>query len=112
MDSLKKADIKGKRVRVTDFSGCKFVGNVEYVDYQRGKLGVSGTVENSQGAVKSLQIFFRADITEVVVFDDSPVVFAQIPAADRVKATEAKSDSPSYVLMPSGSEYRWGKYRT
>ena len=85
MDSLKKADIKGKRVRVTDFSGCKFVGNVEYVDYQRGKLGVSGTVENSQGAVKSLQIFFRSDITEIVVFD---------------------------VLMPSGSEYRGGKYRT
>ena len=110
--TTKKADIKGKRVRVTDFSGCKFVGNVEYVDYQRGKLGVSGTVENSQGALKSLQIFFRADITKIVVFDDSPVVFAQIPAADRVKATEAKSDSPSYVLMPSGSEYRGGKYRT
>ena len=83
--TTKKADIKGKRVRVTDFSGCKFVGNVEYVDYQRGKLGVSGTVENSQGAVKSLQIFFRSDITEIVVFD---------------------------VLMPSGSEYRGGKYRT
>ena len=110
--TTKKADIKGKRVRVTDFSGCKFVGNVEYVDYQRGKLGVSGTVENSQGAVKSLQIFFRSDITKIVVFDDSPVVFAQIPAADRVKATEAKSDSPNYVLMPSGSEYRGGKYRT
>ena len=110
--TTKKADIKGKRVRVTDFSGCKFVGNVEYVDYQRGKLGVSGTVENSQGAVKSLQIFFRSDITKIVVLDDSPVVFAQIPAADRVKATEAKSDSPSYVLMPSGSEYRGGKYRT
>ena len=78
---------------MTDFSGCKFVGN-------------------SQGALKSLQIFFRADITKIVVFDDSPVVFAQIPAADRVKATEAKSDSPSYVLMPSGSEYRGGKYRT
>ena len=110
--TTKKADIKGKRVRVTDFSGCKFVGNVEYVDYQRGKLGVSGTVENSQGAVKSLQIFFRSDITKIVVLDDSPVVFAQIPAADRVKATEAKSDSPSYVLMPSGSEYRGGKYST
>ena len=45
MDTLQRDDIKGKRVRVTDDSGCKFVGVVENVDYQRGKLGVTGTVE-------------------------------------------------------------------
>ena len=79
MDSLAKADIKGKRVRVTDDSGCRFVGTVDYVDCQRGKLGVTGAVEG-HGTVKSLQIFFRSDIKKIVVFDDNPAVFAQIPS--------------------------------
>ena len=56
MDSLKKLDVKGKRVRVTDDSGCRYVGTVEYVDYQRGKLGITGAVEGSQGTKKSLQM--------------------------------------------------------
>jgi len=117
MDSLKKADVKGKRVRVTDDSGCKYVGTVEYVDYQRGKLGITGAVEGSQGTKRSLQIFFRSDIKKIVVFDDNPTVFAQIPSQpSRPKTTAASNSkqptSPSYLLMPAGAEYRGGKYKT
>lgn len=122
MDSLKKADIKGKRVRVTDDSGCKFVGTVDYVDYQRGKLGVTGAVEGHT-TVKSLQIFFRSDIKKIVVFDDNPAVFAQIPVPAPTPSSLPKKTSahnpnkqtntsqPSYVLMPGGAEYRGGKYK-
>jgi len=124
MDSLGKADIKGKRVRVTDDSGCKFVGTVDYADYQRGKLGVTGAVEG-HGGVKSLQIFFRSDIKKIVVFDDKPAVFAQIPspaptpsASSLPKRSSAhntnkqtNTSQPSYVLMPGGAEYRGGKYK-
>jgi len=116
MDSLKKSDVKGKRVRVTDDSGCKYVGTVEYVDYQRGKLGITGAVEGSQGTKKSLQIFFRSDIKKIVVFDDNPTVFAQVPTQSSTsKATVAasiKQPSPTYLLMPAGAEYRGGKYKT
>ena len=87
MDSLKKSDVKGKRVRVTDDSGCRYVGTVEYVDYQRGKLGITGAVEGSQGTKKSLQIFFRSDIKKIVVFDDNPTVFAQIPTQPSMPKT-------------------------
>ena len=52
---------------------------VDYVDCQRGKLGVTGAVEG-HGTVKSLQIFFRSDIKKIVVFDENPAVFAQIPS--------------------------------
>lgn len=115
MDSLKKADVKGKRVRVSDDSGCKFVGTVEYVDYQKGKLGITGTVEGSEGNAKSLQIFFRTDIKKIVVFDDNPAVYAKIPSIScRSETTDVTSKQPissSNVLMPSGSEYRGGKYK-
>ena len=79
MDSLAKADIKGKRVRVTDGSGCSFVGTIDCVDCQRGKLRVTWAVEG-HGTVKSLQIFFRSDIKKIFMFDDNPAVFAQIPS--------------------------------
>jgi len=119
MDSLRKADVKGKRVRVTDDFGCKFVGIVDYVDYQRGKLGVTGAVEGQQKG-KSLQIFFRSDIKKIVVFDDSPAVFAQIPTTFKPPSTtsahnpnkQTNRTQPSYVLMPGGAEYRGGKYAT
>eukprot|EP00092_Neocalanus_flemingeri_P003626 GFUD01003893.1.p1 GENE.GFUD01003893.1~~GFUD01003893.1.p1 ORF type:complete len:558 (-),score=213.06 GFUD01003893.1:414-2087(-) len=118
MDSLKRADIKGRRVRVTDDSGCKFVGSVEYVDYQRGKMGVTGAVEGySKG--KSLQIFFRSDIRKIVVFEDTPAVFAQMPStidvSKRMSAPHINKQTnitkPSYVLVPGGAEYRGGKHR-
>jgi len=117
MDSLKKSDVKGKRVRVTDDSGCRYVGTVEYVDYQRGKLGITGAVEGSQGTKKSLQIFFRSDIKKIVVFDDNPTVFAQIPTQpsmpkNTIAANTKQPTSPSYLLMPAGAEYRGGKYKT
>jgi len=115
MDSLKKLDVKGKRVRVTDDSSCRYVGTVEYVDYLRGKLGITGAVEGSQGT-KSLQIFFRSDIKKIVVFDDNPTVFDQIPTQPSMLKTTIAANikqpsSPSYLLMPAGAEYRGGKYK-
>ena len=49
---------------VTDDSGCKFARVVENVDYQRGKLGVTGTVGEFNSG-KCLQIFYRSDIKNI-----------------------------------------------
>ena len=97
MDTLQRADIKGKRVRVTDDSGCKFVGVVENVDYQRGKLGVTGTVEG-YNSWKSLKMFYRSDIKKIVVFYNTPAVYAQLPALNINKQTNT-GFNPTKVIL-------------
>ena len=45
LNSQNKSEVRGKRLRVMDDSSCKYVGTVEYIDYQRGKLDITGAVE-------------------------------------------------------------------
>ena len=105
MESLRN-NVKGKRVRITDEEGCNFVGIVEYVDHQRGKIGVNGNIEGIENSGKSMQLFFKPDIKRIVVFDDTQSVFAS--CAPNIKSmAESK-----HGAMPSGSEYKGIKYKT
>ena len=51
MDSVRN-NLKGKQVRITDEEGCNFVGMVEYVDQQRGKIGVNGLLKVMRAVVR------------------------------------------------------------
>ena len=105
MDSVRN-NLKGKQVRITDEEGCNFVGMVEYVDQQRGKIGVNGVTERNEGSgKKSVQLFYKSDIKRIFVFDDSQSVFAS-SSANTKTIPEAK-----HITMPGGSEYRGTKHK-
>ena len=105
MDSVRN-NLKGKQVRITDEEGCNFVGMVEYVDQQRGKIGVNGVTEGNEGSgKKSVQLFYKSDIKRIFVFDDSQSVFAS-SSANTKTIPEAK-----HITMPGGSEYRGTKHK-
>ena len=99
MESLRN-NVKGKRVRITDEEGCNFVGIVEYVDHQRGKIGVNGNIEGIENSGKSMQLFFKSDLKRIVIFDDTQSVFAS--SAPNIKSMPEST----HGAIPSGSEYR------
>ena len=104
MDSVRN-NLKGKQVRITDEEGCNFVGMVEYVDQQRGKIGVNGAIEGHEGSGKSVQLFYKSDVKRIFVFDETQSVFASSSA--NIKSMP----EPKHITMPGGSEYRGTEHK-
>ena len=73
MDSLCIKDVRGKLVKVTETDGREFIGTVETVDGTRGMMAVLGNSSLEHWhSNKYLNLFFRADVRKIHVYDHCP----------------------------------------
>jgi len=73
MDSLCIKDVRGKLVKVTETDGKEFIGKVETVDGTRGMMAVLGNSSLERWhSKKYLNLFFRADVSKIHVYDHCP----------------------------------------